>query len=150
MSKSWTTNCEVVYHLPILFSIKTSKSLQNSSPLKLKKRIFKENNLASFEDQISNINSDNLNSTQDSGNSVNETFVNTFSEIFVVNFSLTEMQLKPKMLKTFWFSNKLKKSPKTKQSPHIKLFFKKSTESEEKYKNYKNLFGKIKIKSKKN
>ena len=67
-----------------------------------------------------------------------------------MNFSLTELQVKPKMLKTFWFSNNLKKSSETKQSPHIKLFLKKSTESEEKYKNYKNLFGKIKIKSKKN
>ena len=54
------------------------------------------------------------------------------------------------MLKTLWFSNELKKSPKTKESPHIKHFFKKSIESEEKYKNYKNLFRKIKIKSKKN
>ena len=43
-------------HLPIFFSMITSQSPQNSSPLKLKKRFFNENNIASFKDQISNIN----------------------------------------------------------------------------------------------
>ena len=51
-------------HLPIFFSISTSKLPQNSSPLKLKKRFFNESNLASFQNQISNINWDILNSTQ--------------------------------------------------------------------------------------
>ena len=37
-------------HSPIFFSISTLKLPQNSSPLKLKKRIFDENNLASFKD----------------------------------------------------------------------------------------------------
>ena len=46
--------------LPIFFSITTSKSPQNFSLLKHKKRIFNENNLASFKDQISNIDWDNL------------------------------------------------------------------------------------------
>ena len=43
-------------HLPVFFSISTSKLPQNSSPLKLKKRFFNESNLASFKDQMSNIN----------------------------------------------------------------------------------------------
>ena len=47
-------------HLPIFFSISTSKSPQKSSLLKLRKRLFNENNLASFNDQISNINWNNL------------------------------------------------------------------------------------------
>ena len=38
-------------HLPIFFSISTSKLLQNSSPLKLKKRFINESNLASFKDR---------------------------------------------------------------------------------------------------
>ena len=37
-------------HSPIFFSISTLKLPQNSSPLKLKKHIFDENNLASFKD----------------------------------------------------------------------------------------------------
>ena len=67
-----------------------------------------------------------------------------------MNFPLTEIEIKPKNLKTLWFSKGLKKSSKTKQRLHIKLLENKSAESEEKYKNYKNLFEKLNIKSKKN
>ena len=63
---------------------------------------------------------------------------------------LTEIEIKPKKLKTPWFSKRLKKSSKTKQRLYIKFLKNKSAESEEKYKNYKNLFEKLKIKSKKN
>ena len=48
---------DLSYHLPIFFSISTSKFPQNS-------RNYIENNLASFKDQVSNINWDSLNSTQ--------------------------------------------------------------------------------------
>ena len=53
-------------------------------------------------------------------------------------------------MKTPWFSKGLKKSSKTKQRLYIKFLKNKSAESEEKYKNYKNLFEKLKIKAKKN
>ena len=127
----------------IFFSISTSKLPQNSSPLKLKRRFFNENNIASFKDQISNINWDNLNSTQCSVNSLYETFLNIFNEIYGVNFPLTEIEIKPKNLKTPWFSNGLKKSFKTKQRLYINFLKNKSAESEEKYKNYENLFEKL-------
>ena len=79
-----------------------------------------------------------------------ETFLNIFNEIHDVNFPLTETEMKPKNLETSWFSKGLKKSSKTKQKLYIKFLKNKSAESEEKYKNYKNLFEKLKIKSKKN
>ena len=113
-------------HLPIFFSISTSKSPQNSSALKLKKRIFNEYNLASFKDQISNINWDNLNSTQCSANNLYETFLNIFNEVYDMNFPLTEIEIKPKNLKTPWFSKGLKKSSKTKQRLYINLNLKKN------------------------
>ena len=53
-------------------------------------------------------------------------------------------------MKTPWFSKGLKKSSKTKQRLYIKFLKIKNAESEEKYKNYKNLFKKLKTKSKKN
>ena len=102
-------------HLPIFFSISTSKFPQNSSPLKLKKHFFNESNLASSKNQISNINWDILNSNQCSANSLYETFLNIFSEIYDVNFPLNEIEMKPKNLKTSWFSKGLKKYSKTKQ-----------------------------------
>ena len=52
-------------------------------------------------------------------------------------------------MKRPWFSKGLKFS-KTKQTLCIKFLKNKSAESEGKYKNYKNLFEKLKIKSKKN
>ena len=58
--------------------------------------------------------------------------------------------MKPKNLKMPWFGKGLKESSKTKQSLYIKVLKNKSAESEEKYKNYKNHFEKLKIKSKKN
>ena len=50
------------------------------------------------------------------------------------NFPLTEIKIKPKNLKTPWFSKGLKKS-KTKQRLSTKFLKNKSAESEEKYKN---------------
>ena len=138
-------------HLPIFFSTSTSKSPQNFSPLKLKKRIFNENNLASFKDQISNINWDNLNSTQCSVNSLYKIFLNIFDGMYDINiFPLTEIKIKPKNLKMSWFSKGLKKSSKTKQRLYIKFLKNKSAESDKRYKNYKNLFEKFKTKSRKN
>ena len=67
-----------------------------------------------------------------------------------MNFPLTKIEIKPKNLKRPWFSKGLKKSSKTNQTLCIKFLKNKSAESEGKYKNYKNLFEKLKIKSKKN
>ena len=67
-----------------------------------------------------------------------------------MNFPLIEIEIKPKNLKTAWFSKRVKKPSKTKQRLYIKFLKNKSAESEEKYRNYKNLFEKYKIKSKKN
>ena len=76
--------------------------------------------IASFKDQISNINWEYLNSTQCSANSLHETFLNIFNETYDVNFPLTEIEIKPKNLKTYWFSQRLNKSYKTKQRLYIK------------------------------
>ena len=65
-----------------------------------------------------------------------------------MNFPLTEIEIKPKNSKTPWFSKGLKKFSKTKQRLYIQFLKNKSAESEEKYKYYKNLFEKPKIKSK--
>ena len=91
-------------HLPIFFSISTSKSRKTLLHSNLKKRMFNENNLASFKDQISKINWDNLNSTQCSVNSLYETFLNIFNEMYDVNFPVTEIEIKSKNLKTPWFN----------------------------------------------
>ena len=66
--------------------------------------------------------------------------------MYHVNSPLTEIEIIPKNLEMPWFSKGLKKSSKSKQKLYIKFLKNKSVESEEKYKNYKNFFEKIKIK----
>ena len=61
------------------------------------------------------------------------------------NFPLAEIKITPKNLETPSFCKGLIKSTKTKQRPYIKFLQNKSTESEEKCKNYKNIFKKLKI-----
>ena len=57
---------------------------------------------------------------------------------------MTEIEIKPKNLKTPWFSKGLKKPSVTKQRLYIKFLKNKSAEYEETYKNYKNLYEKLK------
>ena len=52
-----------------------------------------------------------------------------------MNFTLTEIEIKPKNLKTPWFSKEIKKFSETKQRLYVKFLKSKSAESEEKYKN---------------
>ena len=49
-----------------------------------------------------------------------------------MNFSLTEIEIKPNNLKTPWFCKGLNKSSKTKQRLYLKILKNKSTEPEEK------------------
>lgn len=53
------------------------------------------------------------------------------------------MKIKPKKFKTLLFRKGQKKSSKTKQKLYIKFSKNKSTVGEEKYKNYKNIFEKL-------
>ena len=89
--------CDLSDDLPIFFLISTWKSAQNASPFKIIKRFLNENKLASFKDQINNINWDSINSTQYNSNSLYETFRNIFNEIYDANYPLTETEIKPKV-----------------------------------------------------
>ena len=64
--------------------------------------------------------------------------------MYDANFPIREYILKDKDIKSFWISKGLKKSSKTKQRLHIKFIKTKTLEDESKYKNYKNLFEKLK------
>ena len=55
--------------------------------------------------------------------------------MYEVIFSVTEIEIKVKKLKTPWFSKGLKKSSETNQRLYIKFLKNKSAESKEKYKN---------------
>lgn len=73
--------------------------MQNVSPLKLKKRIFNQNIIASLKDQISKVNWDWLNLIESSTNNLYEIFGNIFSETYNVNFTFTETEMKLKNMR---------------------------------------------------
>ena len=81
-------------------------------------------------------------------NEINDTFPKTLTDIYDANFPILEYILKDKDIKSPWISKSLKKSSKTKQRLYIKFLQTKTVEDESKYKNYKNLFEKLRKKAK--
>ena len=70
--------------------------------------------------------------------------------IYFKNFPLLETEVKSKDLRTPWMSKTMRKSSKQKQKLYIKFLKSKNPEDELIYKNYKNLFEKLRKKSKQN
>ena len=69
--------------------------------------------------------------------SLYETCLNIFNEIYHVNSSLTETEMKHKKLKMLWFSKELKNCSKTKERLCIILLKNENAESENKIKTAK-------------
>ena len=72
----------------------------------------------------------------------------TLKTIYDKNFPVRTKQIKLKDLKRPWITKGIKKSSRKKQRLYIKFLKSKTSKSETEYKNYKNLFEKIKKKSK--
>lgn len=68
--------------------------------------------------------------------------------MYLVDFPLTETEIKSRSLKMFWFSKRLNKSSKTNQNLYIKFSKNKSAKAEGKCKNYKIFSKSLKQKSK--
>ena len=81
-------------------------------------------------------------------NEIYDTFPKTLTDIYEANFPICKYILKDKDIKSSWISKGLKKSSKTKQRLYIKFLKTKTLADESKYKNYKNLFEKLRKKSK--
>ena len=116
--------------------------MQNVSPLKLKKRIFNQNIVASLKDQISKVNWDWLNLIKCSTNNLYEIFGNIFSGTYNVNFPFTETEMKPKNMRMPWFSKGLNKSSEAMPRLYIKFLKYNGAEVEEKKKRTTKIFSK--------
>ena len=81
-------------------------------------------------------------------NEIYDTFLKTLTDMYDANFPIRDYILKDKDIKSPWISKGLKKSSKTKQRLYIKFLKTKTLEDESKYKNYKNLFEKLRKKAK--
>ena len=82
-------------------------------------------------------------------NESHDQFIKTFSLIYDDCFPVKVIEIKTKNLLSPWITKCIKKSSKRKQKLYEKFLKKKSPKNEKEYKDYKQLFGKIKKDSKK-
>ena len=136
-------------HFAIFAAIKLSNEKTKNQKIKIKKRIFSDKNKESFKQDLQKINWEELN-ILNCTNTLYKHFIKFFSSIYDKNFPLLETEVKLKDLRTPWMSKAMRKSSKQKQKLYIKFFKSKNPEDELIYKNYKNLFKKLRKKSKQN
>ena len=130
-------------HFPIMFTIQTAKNQSKCQDLVYNKREFNEANKAAFKQQLSFLHWRHVNSQKDV-NKMYEIFLSIFLEIYETNFSYKQVTVKPQDVKNPWMSKALKKSSIQKQKLYVKYLKQKTTESEKTYKDYKDLFNKLK------
>ena len=71
-------------------------------------------------------------------------FLQRFSELYDISFPEISMEIKSKSLMNPWFTKGLQKSSKRKQKLYEKFLKNRTLQNEKTYKNYKNLFEKVK------
>ena len=132
-------------HFAIFAAIKLSNEKTKNQKMKIKKRIFSDMNKESFKQDLQKINWEELNILN-----CTNTLYKIFSSIYDKNFPLLEIEVKLKDLRTPWMLKAMKKSLEQKQKLYIKFLKSQNPEDERIYKNYKNLFEKLRTKSKQN
>ncbi|XP_065639761.1 uncharacterized protein LOC136072559 [Hydra vulgaris] len=135
-------------HFPIFLTIHTVSSNNPERQNIIKKRVFNESNIKSFQYQLSLLHWKHINFNEDA-NTIYNKFFDTLFSIYDANFPLCEKITKIKTLNSPWITKGLKKSSKIKQKLYIKYLKTKSNENQQKYKNYQHLFEKIRKKFKK-
>ena len=133
-------------HFPIFVAINISKNKVKNRTIELKLRTFSERNKQNFTNDLQNANW-NIKNVQ-GANAQYEWFINIFSSLYDKNFPLTTKNIKVKDLEAPWMSVGMKKSSRQKQKLYIKFLKNKTLISENEYKSYKNMFEKLKRKSK--
>ena len=135
-------------HFPIFVSLKMSSEIRKEKQnISIQKREINEANTRAFKFALANVKWDFLNLEKDT-NSKYSSFLTKFSEIYENHFPLKNYKIKQKDIQSPWISKGLKKSSKQKQKLYVKFLKTKSPESEIIYKDYKNLFEKLRKKSK--
>ena len=133
----------------IFAAIKLSNEKTRNQKIKIKKIFFSDKNKESFKQDFQKMNWEELN-ILNCTNTLYKHFIKIYSSIYDKNFPLLETEVKLKDLQTPWMSKAMKKFSKQKQKLYIKFLKSKNPEDELIYKNYKNLFEKLRKKSKQN
>ena len=134
-------------HFLVNFTIQPGKNESKCQTLINNKRDFDEESKVVFKQQLSVLHWRHV-SSQEDVSKIYETFLSTFLESYKTNLPYKQV-VKPKDVKNPQMSKALKKSAIQKQKLCVKYLKQKTTESEKTCKNYKNLFNKLKKKSKK-
>ena len=136
-------------HFPVFI---VDKSINRTNyPDKIEKhvRMINEKNLTKFKNLLNERDWTILLNTQDP-NSSYDNFIKQFLNLYEKCFPLKKIVIKRKNLLSPWITGGLMKSSKQKQKLYTKFLKHRTFTNEKNYKNYKNLFEKLKLKSKKN
>ena len=136
-------------YFAIFAAIKLSNEKTRNQKIKIKKGFYSEKNKESFKQDLQKINWEEVN-ILNCTNTLYKHFIKIYSSIYDKNFPLLETEVKLKDLQTPWMPKAMRKSSKQKQKLYIKFLKRKNPEDEFIYKNYKNLFEKLRKKAKQN
>ena len=136
-------------HFPIFTILENCKNCKNNEKTKITKRDFNEENIQNFHFLLENINWDQF-LPSNAPNEAYNNFLKIFSDLYDVTFPKKEIEVKSKYLNTPWITIGLRKSSKRKQRLYEKFLKKRTLDNAKIYKDYKNLFEKIKKCAKKN
>ena len=136
-------------HFPIFTILENCKNCKNNEKTKITKRDFNKENIQNFHFLLENINWDQF-LPSNAPNEAYNNFLKIFSDLYDIAFPKKEIEIKSKYLNTPWITIGLRKSSKRKQRLHEKFLKKRTLDNEKIYKDYKNLFEKIKKCAKKN
>ena len=135
-------------HLPVF--VVDSNINANNCPEKITKkiRIINEIRTQQFNNALRNINWDFVTCLSCPDQAYN-VFLRKLLQLYNLHFPIKEIQIKRKILLSPWITKGIKKSSKNKQKLYIRYLKSRTFVNETKYKNYKNLFERIKNASKK-
>ena len=133
-------------HFPIFTILENCK---NNKKIKINRRGFSDENIQNFHLLLENINWDQFVPSNPPNEAYN-TYLKIFSDLYDIAFPKKEIEIKSKYLNTPWFTKGLRKFSKRKQRLNEKFLKNRTLDNEKIYKDYKNLFEKIKNKAKKN
>ncbi|XP_065642266.1 uncharacterized protein LOC136073905 [Hydra vulgaris] len=150
--KAGIIKTDISDHFPVFFSLTQDIKSINSCKIKIYKRKINKFAIQQFKDSLSAELWDKVYQECNRGNT--NSAYNNFEKIFLKNynmhFPIKEKLIKEKYLKCPWITKGIKKSSKKKQKLYIKYLKNRSEANLNVYKQYKNLFEKIKKNSKKN
>ncbi|XP_065684380.1 uncharacterized protein LOC136096739 [Hydra vulgaris] len=150
--KAGIIKTDISDHFPVFFSLTQDIKSINNCKIKIFKRKINKFAIQQFKDSLSAEQWDKVYQECNLGNT--NSAYNYFEKIFLKNynmhFPIKEKLIKEKYLKCPWITKGIKKSSKKKQKLYIKYLKNRSEANLNVYKQYKNLFEKIKKNSKKN